>query len=244
MTSVADICNQALAEIGARATITSLDDPSKEAAACKIFYDSCRVQLLRAVHWGFARMTQPLTELGNLQAGTSVYPWAYKYAYPADCIRLRYVLCQPPTGYTPPVGESLFFNSFQMPSRDNRFLVSNDGTQRVILSNVQNAIAVYTFDNTDLDTWDSFFGNAMNSALAARLAIAISGNVGMKQQFEAEAAQSIIDARVADANETLSSTDHTPDWIRARGVPAYAGPIGVYGLGMWYQGYDTGAWGM
>jgi hypothetical protein len=42
MTSAVDICNEALATIAARATISSFNDASKEAVNCKIFYNPTR----------------------------------------------------------------------------------------------------------------------------------------------------------------------------------------------------------
>lgn len=253
MTADVDICNRALAEVGARSTITSLSDPSPEAVNCAIQYTTLRQQLLRAAPWGFGRKTAPLSLLGSLTdvPPAAPYPWMYKYAYPADCLKVRYILWMPPeaTNPAPLVGEPLFASPWMMPSRNNRFLVANDDTvgpqRRVILSNVQNALAVYTLDVTNPDLWDPLFDNALVMLLANKLIIPLSGNVNMKNQYLQQAMLAVSEARAMDGNEAMPSVDHTPDWIMARGDPISwnGGWPWVNTLGQWYSGWDNVAWG-
>lgn len=257
--SVTDQCNAALSEIGTRSTITSLEENSTEAINCKIWYHRLRRQLLRCAPWGFARMQLSLSELGDLiPDNTSPYPYLFKYAYPSSTIKFRYVV-QPPPQYaagtiTPPqvgaVGTSTMYLS---PSRANRYVVANDldaqGNQRrVILTNVCQAIGVWTGDVTDPSLFDDLFSNALISSLAYRLVIPLSGNVGMKKDFQAEAENAILQARVADGNEAVASSDHTVDWIATRGVSAGGGfafgGLGGATWGNWNCGYDNMAWGM
>lgn len=251
MTSSTDICNQALDAIGARATLASLEEVSKEAAVCSRQYLPALTDLFRTAPWGFARRTVVLTELGNLNDGTCPYPWAYKYAYPADCQQLRYIVPKPtivtPDILPPEVGDPMPYYGNMMPSRNFRFIIAHENDARVILSNVQFALGVYTALIENPELWDSLFQSAMVSSLAARIAIPISGNVQMKQINQMEADRNVAEARAADGNEALASTDHTPDWIAARGTPAWGyGPAGngFGGLGYWYCGYEGQSWGM
>jgi len=261
MTSQVDVANRALSEVGARTLIASFDEASTAAANVKLWYDKLRQMLLRGAHWGFARETLALTQIGSLAEGTSQYPWRYMYAYPADCIKLRYLLCQPPvnTGVgVPQVGDSLFTNSWAMPSRANRFLVGNQqvstttggitsstGRVRVVLTNIQNAIAVYTRDENDPDLFDPLFENAFIAALASKLVTPLTGNAAMKTSYIQAANDALIQARVADGNESVPSTDHTPDWIQTRGWPSFVGErdSGVPTLGTWYNSWDNVSWG-
>ena len=261
MTAPVDIGNRALSEIGARVMISSMDENTVAAANCKLWYNTMRQMLLRGAHWGFARATAPLSLLGTLEDGTSQYPWRFMYAYPADCLKVRYLVVHPDTsdaGSAPAVGDTLFQNWNAMPSRNNRFLVANQpvtsdiggvtssaGKIRVILSNVPNAWAVYTCDETDCDIFDPLFENALIMGLASKLVIPLSGNAGMKASYVQLAQDALIQARVADGNESVPSVDHTPDWIATRGWPSYAdaGIAGTPMLGTWFNSWDNVSWG-
>lgn len=249
MTSEADICNRALSEIAARATISSLSDTSASAVNCRMHFATLRRQLLRTAPWGFARKTAALSLLGSLELSTSPYPWLYKYAYPADCLKIRYTLPPPPT-FDPTavlVGDT-FVLPWTGPSRQCRFLVAVDDTTtqdaKVILSNVENALLVYNKDVTNPAIWDDLFTNAMVMGLANKIVLAITGNAGMKKAYAEMAEMAIINARVADGNEAIVSTDHTPDWIATRGVSSYYAPTAYQGLQGDYLGsWDNMSWG-
>ena len=259
MTSITDLCNRALAEMGARAVIASLDEASTEAVNCSLFYNPLRKQLLRAAAWGFARETAPLTLLGSVldTPSTSVYPWAYKYLLPARSLKLRYLLPPPPNSQNipgvPQVGEPLAYSPWYMPSRGARFLVSTEQvttngvtvSQNIVLSNVEGAYAVYTADIDNPDQFDNLFAEALVQLLANKLVIPLSGNIKMKQGFLQFAKEAVINARLADGNEASPSTDHTPDWMQVRGNwDPFAGltTAGFIG-GAWFSPYDEMSWG-
>lgn len=258
--SIISICNRALSEIGTRSTIASLEEGSPEATQCALWYDNLRQQLLRTANWGFARFQLSLTQLGDLIPDeTSPYPWAYKYAYPSDCIKMRYILAPPPSTLTgsinpPTVGQPILTSCFS-PSRANRFIVANDrdnllNQRRLILSNVYQAIGAYTGDVTDPSLFDTLFDGALTAALAYKLVIPLSGNVGLKKDFGDHVRESIVNARVADGNEAISKTDHTVDWIATRGLGSIYGygPLCTIGCptdwGDWWGGNDNWSWGM
>ncbi len=250
MTSPADIVNRALSSIGARSTIASFEESSKEAQQGNLWYDKRRRQLLRTAPWGFARMTEQLSLLGTLVDSTAPYPFLYKYEYPSACFKMRYVLGSPadaiPSGI-PVTGDSLFGAMGMSPSRANRYLVASDtdeyGNQRkVILSNVQNAIAVYTGDVVSPDMWDDLFEDALTSVLAYTFVIPLTGNAGMRDDFRRAAEVAITNARAADGNEAINSTQHTPDWISVRGYGVDLPFVGV-GWGAWNSSYEDMSWG-
>lgn len=263
MTSPADISNRALSLMGARTMIQDLDTENSEAAAqCRLWYTPLRQRLLRTAPWGFARKTVTLSTLGlqtDVPSG-SPYPYFVKYLYPPDCEKMRYII-PPPTPpvagaetVDPPVSSGLLWFPWCPPSRAWRYVVAYDDTvvpaRTVLLSNVTSAIGVYTADVTDCDRFDSLFTNALEAALASKLVIPLSGNAGMKRDFEAAAEYQITQARATDGNESISSTDHQVDWIQTRGVLGgygWAGPasngIGIP-WGSWNCSYDSMNWGM
>ena len=258
-----DIANMALAEIGTRSSITAFDDGSVEGYQAGLWYDQLRQMLLRTAPWGFSRGQLVLTQLGDLVPdATAPYPYLFKYAYPPDCLKFRYVLAQPilpPISgqITPPVvGAAIIGPTWLGPSRANRFVVASDladdGTQsRVLLSNAAAAIGVYTRDVTNVAMFDPLFIDALVAAMAFKMVIPLSGNVGEKATFAQTAQRAILDARVADGNEAVPSSDIVVDWITTRGVGSVWG-YGGFGVGgpygsdwgQCYGGYDNMNWGM
>lgn len=246
MTTAVDICNLALSEIGTRSTIDALDEGSKESIQCALWYDRMREALLRAAPWGFARAQFPLTLLGSAATTTSPYPWSFKYAYPSDALAIRYLL--PPT---PPLADvippqSSYSFCWPGPSRTSRFIIANDGAPgehaKVILSNVETAQAVYITNEDDPDLFDPSFVLALAAALAFKLVIPLTGNVGMRTTFAQAAQDAVTSARVSDGNEAIPTTDHIPDWMAARGLGgAYANN---FSLGNWFTPYQDINWGM
>lgn len=103
-----DVCNRALALAGARATITSLADGSNDANNCNMIFAKTRDQVLGMAPWNFARKTAYLnllkTQPGTPESYTQnanqwapIFPppgWLYEYAYPSDCLFMRFIIPQ------------------------------------------------------------------------------------------------------------------------------------------------------
>lgn len=105
-----DLANQALDAAGVETTIGDIEEGTREAQVCLRQYRHCLQQLLRAAHWDFARQTAPLQLLadatGNTPlAGTIVpVPWVYEYAYPNDCLKVRFIPWNPLQSVATPPG--------------------------------------------------------------------------------------------------------------------------------------------
>lgn len=253
MTEPLDIVNMALSEIGSQTVEDVLNDTSPAGVQSALYYARMRQQVLRTAPWGFARRTVTLEEIGTLEAGTSPYPWLFKYTYPTDCQKFRYIL-PPPTppgvGDVPDVSDGLAL-PWCGPSREWRFLVGYEAAvdeepaYRFLISNVQDALGVYTADVEDPDVWDSLFTNALVMALASKFVMPLTGNANMKANYVALANEAIAQARVVDGNEAIPTTDHITDWIAIRGIPPMGPSFGGmgYGWGQWLGTFDT-FWGM
>lgn len=249
MSSPIDICNRALSEIGARSTIASFGEGSKEAQACVLWYDTLRKDTLRKAHWGFARKTFTLSQLGALTNGASPFPWPFKYLYPTDCLAMRFIL--PPTppqfsGVVVGAGSAITPIIWGRPDETNRFEVANDvdnnnNMRKVILANLQNAQAVYTVDVQDTTIFDATFETALSCILSSKLVMPLTGKMNLKAGLIQAANDALVSARLTDGNEAmLNSTDHTPDWIAVRGEGA-AYP-GLFDFGQWFVPYDGAFW--
>ena len=238
MTSQIDICNNALAAIGTRSSISSITENSAEAAACRLQYASTLRQLLRAAHWGFAGRTDNLALLKAMPgtpenpatwdgvwngATMPAPPWLYSYGYPADCIQFRSVLyAQSTDGIAIPIFSTSNTVVNPYSQRAAKFMIGNDtddlGAQRrVILTNQAQAVGNYTVMVDDPNVWDDSFISAMIDALGGNLVPQLVGSVEKQRAQFAKANQTITEARARDGNEALTTFDAVPDWIRARG---------------------------
>lgn len=80
MATPSSICNQALLLLGQK-TIQSLDEETKEAAACKAFYDDTRDHCLRDMKPNFATHRVKLTAANPTPAWGFDYAWALPQDY-------------------------------------------------------------------------------------------------------------------------------------------------------------------
>jgi hypothetical protein len=83
-----DICNLALAHLGQRANVVSINPPegSAEAPQCARFYPMARDTLLELHPWRFATRRVALADLSA--ANPPADPWRFSYALPDEMIRV------------------------------------------------------------------------------------------------------------------------------------------------------------
>lgn len=107
--------------------------------------------------------------------------------------------------------------------------------QTLILSNVQNARAVYTYEASWPNLWDDLFRRAMVASLAIRLALPLATDkrfgMTMRDDNIKIALEAIKTARASSANEGVSSSDISVDWIRIRNSGSAHGNWGHGGWG-------------
>lgn len=167
-----DVVNAALTRIGATVRVANMMEGSHVANAAADIYGQTRDELLRQDDWAFAARNAALTLLKSAPIGgyipptvwSSAYPplpWIFEYAYPADCLKVRTV--KPATFFVP-----------NFDPQPHSFGLENDNSlvppAKVILSNVADAIVVYTGRVTDPATWEADFTEAAIAAIARRLA--------------------------------------------------------------------------
>jgi hypothetical protein len=260
MVSPVDVANISLDNIGARFSISSLTPPAPPPNAAVVARQyGLRIDALhRAAHWNCTRRQGALTLIGAAQGtpenpnGTTLpippVPWQYEYALPADCLKARFLIPNPPTtGATnPPIlAGGVVQTPIWFPPIGYEFEVGVDYDQstppqqiRVILTNLEFAQLVYTGRITNPDLWDPHFLNAACATLGAWLVnpLARSAQV-LKEQIEI-ASSIITQARISDGNEGgPTSVDHEPDWMRVRGFSGYQ-IAGEQGGRCWY-GWDA-----
>jgi hypothetical protein len=198
MTTIADVCNRAvaqLAEIPSTTPVIGITPPVGDsiaaANAASILYEPTYLALLRHNDWEFTRKTAPLTLLLTALAPAPPHylmpfpPWRYEYAYPADCIRLRQLRDTPPQYMG---GEQLepLPTRFQLMDEDRAGVVT--APTKVILADLENPLAIYTANIADPSLWDCGFAEAMVRALASVLALTLAGRPDFAREKLGEAA--------------------------------------------------------
>lgn len=170
-TTVEQICNQALAESGSDLRIGDIFDGSVAARIALEVYSQTRDDILRGKDWPFARRTVALTLLKNANLlppgpwdeSRPVPPWHYEYAYPSDCLYVRAVRPDP----------QQYEGGEGLEPGPTRFAIASDFAsktatmaQKVILTDQEKALAVYTARISDLDQWEPLSTSALVDELA------------------------------------------------------------------------------
>lgn len=191
-----DICNMALGHIGEQ-SITDISEASENARRCALYYEPVREELLRSHAWNFAGRVGPLALTKEKIPG-----WRFAYAYPASCVYLRRV----------------FDPEHPREGRPAQFCEINsaDTNAKVILCNVAHAWAEYTFNVREESLFDPAFASAFSYALAARLALPLTGDQNILSAVARLAAQSVDNARLADKWQEKKRTHYTSVFIEAR----------------------------
>jgi hypothetical protein len=242
MTSPVDLCNLALDQISGRTDITGINPASppnnKAAQVAARTYQIQTDAVFRAAHWNSGRVQNPLTLLRAARgtpenpAGTTLplppLPWMYEYAYPPDCLLMRFVVPKPtPQTTAVPIMTNLGFIQRPLVNTGVPFVPavdtdSNGNQIKVILSNARNADGVYTGRINNVDLWDTSLQNAVIGTLAAWFCIPITGDKTLMQLRVSLAVGLINAARMSDGNEGITSGDVPVDWMNVP-TPAPAG---------------------
>lgn len=191
-----DVCNQALARLGAE-RILGLEDGSKGARFCRLFYEQTRDEVLRSHPWNFAMKRESLTRLATDPA----FGWRHQYQLPADFLRLVQL-----NGYAE--------------SEAARNSEIEGGT---LLCDEDVAQVRYVRRLEDAGQFDPLFAEAVAVKLASKLAQPLTGSrtlgAEILQEYEGITAPL---ARRVDAQEDRSRRKQP--WVESAFVMARRGP--------------------
>ncbi len=201
MTTITDICNAAISHVGTRSKISSIDEGSSEANACLTHFAMARDATLRAYDWNFARVTASLALLQYPPAR-----WAYKYAVPTDCVRLRRL------GDVP---------LLVLPETFYEMAADKDATGaivNVILTNAAPLSAIYTAQVVDPLRWDQGFVDAVVYGLASRVCFELTGKDDREKALTQMWQMALREAAAQAANEgSALNRTYVPEAASARG---------------------------
>lgn len=204
--------------------------------------------------------------------------FTYSYNMPTDAARIRFLPWNywdqnspvPAGNIVPPDPDAPIMPNLIVrlgqPLVPSRFLITNDPNyvpegasndlpgisptgQVLILSNVRNARAVYTFNAFYPNLWDSLFREAMVAFLASKIAFPLGRDKKFARQIRADniaiAQVAVKNAMASSGQESWSDSGLAVDWMRVRNSGG-SGPWGgaaMDGPGYLFGGLDAIGWG-
>lgn len=187
--SQTDLCNLALAELGARRITSFESDTTVEAKACRLHLSQVRDSLLETHQWDFATHRSALAKLPPNPADTE---YSECWQLPNDFIRLIRIS-----------GNSAL-NSVQTFAREGQTLLTRHISSATLP-------IVYIRSSVDVNLWPALFVDAVAYKLAARIA----GDVTQNPALANDALQKLQTlalpaAQTSDARQTLSGENFGP----------------------------------
>lgn len=185
MASVIEICNRALSNIGNNRSINSLEEASKEAGQCSLYYESIRDAVLADFDWNFATKNIALADTNN-----PPQDWAFAYTYPTDCLKIIEI---PVPGVRYPTAAMRV-----------QYAVGSDsaGTGRLIYTDLPQAWLRYVARITDVNMFDSIFQEALSWRLAAAINMVLTGNADLGNNALSMYSRIILSAGSHSMNES------------------------------------------
>lgn len=153
----------ALSRVAQTQSINSFTEKSKAAELCSVYFRPLRELVLADFPWPFAESIVSLADIGSPAPG-----WAYRYRYPADCLKVREIII--------PDQRRPLSSDQQIPYR-----IGYDAGGRVIHTDQENAGVRFTFRVEDPTFFDPLFVDALAWRLGQELALPLSSKPDLQQ---------------------------------------------------------------
>lgn len=204
ITTELQVYNLALSAIGTRSSITSGTD-GREGELCSLWYPQVRDQVLKAAPWSSARASSRLSVQAERDTdedwvtGDPEATYAFAYNLPSDFLYPRHLAT---------------YQRFQLGVLNN---------VRVLFSNEEDTILIYTKQETRPHLWDHDLAMAIVWGLAAAICVPLNGKSSRMKEMLALADDAILKAKVMEANADHWEAEAMPEWLTARGAanPGY-----------------------
>lgn len=193
-----EICNIALSRVAHTQPIVSFTERSKAAEQCKVFYSTLRELVLTDFPWPFAESVVTLADIGSPAPG-----WAYRYRYPADCLKVREII-EP--GQRRPRNADM-----QIP-----FAIGFDSGGRVIHTDQPLASVRFTFRVENPTFFDALFADALAWRLGMDLALPLSSKPDLQQYCKQGYAEALTLAQASAFNESQDDPEPESEFVSVR----------------------------
>lgn len=199
------ICNLALSHLASSAEVTDIEtDRTKEAKACRRFYDVARDRVLRAFPWPFATRIEPLALVTDF-TDDSTAEWDYAYRYPIDALELRKI-------------QNEYHQRNDIRASRVPYRIAGDATGRLVYADLAKAIVEYTAKVEDPELFDPDFVMAFSLYLASLIAPRVTaGDQFQLGKYAYQRALSELEnARVNALREEQADTEPDAEMILVR----------------------------
>jgi hypothetical protein len=193
-----DIANLGLSHLGEDGGVEDFNEKSTPARQAKLWYNPCRRETLEKFDWSFARKRQALALHGEAPPEGV---WNFRYQYPVDAIAPRYIVN--------PAGTQADPVPFMVE------IAPANGT-RSILTDIQDAILVYTFDCEDASAFSPSFATALSYCLAWRMSPVITKKLSLTNAAGAAFTRMFNLSSAMNANAQAFDTPRDAAWVEAR----------------------------
>lgn len=240
------ICNDALANLGIK-PIQTLQDNNERAKTCLQFYDPLRRELLMESIWTFSKKEITLNLIGqnvgnlglpltsspnaltinndpNPSDFNTPWPWAFLYAYPANCLWIAKVYSNfLDAGVLLDVldpADNFWWYDIQAAQgiKDYELIRSDVTNEYAIACNLQNAMAKFVFDTTDTSQFPPLFVKALSFKMSQRLCMILTSNMELKKDQDEQLELARTEAYRHNLAEFPSRGPRSSSFERARGI--------------------------
>jgi hypothetical protein len=198
MPSDIEICNVALSRVAQTQPIVSFTEHSKAAELCGVFYAPLRELVLTDFPWPFAESIVTLADMGSPAPG-----WAYRYRYPADCLKIREII-------QPGQRRSLTAD-LQIP-----YKIGYDSGGRVVHTDQPEAGVRFTFRVEDPTFFDALFADALAWRIGADLALPLSSKPDLQQFCQQQYQLALTRAQGAAFEESQDDPEPESEFVTVR----------------------------
>lgn len=227
MATEVDICNLALSLLGEKADVVSVNpsDGSENAGLCNRWFPMAKQRIFEDADWGFAQRRVRLSELANVDP--KIYGAAKVYAFPSDAVRLigLYEVLDEKENQTEfsidPDDARRFDDEIEIPRSQWRVEYNTANSNRMIITNVEKAVAHYTAYIDSVALYPAYFTEPLVVLLASylvgpikRQSSASTEATNLMKQYQ----QSLSLAKTIDAQATRQKTLFVPTKISSRWV--------------------------
>ena len=203
--SKVELFNLALTFSGQRGSdVAEEDEDSIQADLCRLWYPLSRDQVFKSANWDSVKA---VARLALLAVKSNSADWSetdpepgFQYAYqlPHDLVHPRRLV------------------DF------SHFSIGTHASTRALFTNFRNPVLIYTKQEDRLDLWDAALYGAVAASLGYNISMALHSKLDFVQQAADRANFIILEARVAQANQTDDRVETLPDFLVARGYPVSA----------------------
>jgi hypothetical protein len=148
--------------------------------------------------WNFARKRKVLTLHAE---GPPEAVWAFRYAYPDDCVKFREIENQ--------IGPDADAHPFKVE-------MDSTGESKSILTNVKDACGIYTLDQKNPGVYSAYFVNLLSWVIASNIGFSLTGKQAVVDRALGNVFNLQVMAPALNSDEEVKTPPRDAEHIRYR----------------------------